>query len=110
MWDQPYLETCCRAALHRLHLSGAAGRPSGVADDPCLVRLTAMGLCLKRPDGRFAITPDGAARHAGEILRQSAGTAMKRPEATARWSRSRLRLNTRMGEDARENKRLKPLP
>jgi hypothetical protein len=84
MWDQPYLETCCRAALHRLYLGGAAGRPSGVADDPCLVRLMAMGLCLKRPDGRFAITLEGTARHANEILGQSTGIASEHPNATAR--------------------------
>jgi hypothetical protein len=75
MWIQPYLETCCRAALHRLHLCGAAGRPAGLADDPCLGRLTAMGLCRKRPDGRFVITPEGTARHATEIL----GTAAETP-------------------------------
>jgi hypothetical protein len=74
VWDQPYLETCCRAALHRLHLCGTAGRPVGLVDDPCLVRLSAMGLCLKGPDGRFAITPDGTRRHADEILNQSAGS------------------------------------
>nr|WP_294528208.1 hypothetical protein [uncultured Rhodopila sp.] len=68
MWDQPYLETCCRAALHRLHLCGEAGRPAGLADDPCLIRLTNMGICHRRPDGRFGITPEGTLRHAEEIL------------------------------------------
>nr|WP_294505432.1 hypothetical protein [uncultured Rhodopila sp.] len=68
MWDQPYLETCCRSALHRLHLCGAAGRPAGLADDPCLIRLTDIGLCRRRPDGRFGITPEGTRRHAAEIL------------------------------------------
>jgi hypothetical protein len=79
MWKQPYLETCCRAALHRLHLCGAAGRPAGLADDPCLGRLTAMGLCRKRPDGRFVITPEGSARHATEILGEILGTAAEAP-------------------------------
>ena len=72
VWDQPYLETCCRAALHRLYLCGAAGRPAGLADHPCLIRLMAMDLCYKRSDGRFALSPDGARRHADEILRPSA--------------------------------------
>ena len=44
VWNQPYLETCCRAALHRLYLSGPAGRPAGQMDEPCQYRLEAMGL------------------------------------------------------------------
>jgi hypothetical protein len=67
MWDQPYLETCCRAALHRLHLSGDAGRPGHVADGGCLRRLAAMGLCIASTDGRFQITEAGLKRHAVEI-------------------------------------------
>jgi hypothetical protein len=38
-------------------------------DDPCLRRLTAMGLCHQREDGRFEITQVGQQRHATEILR-----------------------------------------
>ena len=67
MWDEPYLETCCRSALHRLMLVGAAGRPGGLKDGPCLARLTDMGLACERADGRFAATPAGIARHAIEI-------------------------------------------
>lgn len=67
MWNQPYLETCCRSALHRLTLVGAAGRPDGLKDGPCLQRLQGMGLAQQRPDGRFEITAAGQARHAQEI-------------------------------------------
>ncbi len=72
MYDQPYLETCCRAALHRLALAGAAGRPDAMKDGPCLVRLAGMGLAQQRGDGRFTTTQAGVARHASEILRQPA--------------------------------------
>lgn len=67
IWEQPYLETCCRSALHRLFLAGSAGRPSGLKDGPCLERLASMGLAASRVDGRFAITEAGLARHAEEI-------------------------------------------
>ncbi|HET6308933.1 MAG TPA: hypothetical protein VFG12_17210 [Rhodopila sp.] len=77
MWDQPYLETCCRAALHRLHLCAAGGRPSGLMDDPCLRRLASMGLCRAQPDGRFRLTEAGRERHASEILKR------RDPEADA---------------------------
>jgi hypothetical protein len=77
VWDQPYLETCCRAALHRLHLCGPAGRPSGLMDDPCLRRLTAMGLCRLAADGDFTITEAGQRRHATDVLKQTG-----RPAAT----------------------------
>jgi hypothetical protein len=69
VWDQPYLETCCRAALHRLHLCGPVGRPAGLMDDPCQRRLATMGLCEMRQDGRFTITETGKTRHATEVLR-----------------------------------------
>ena len=69
-WNEPYLETCCRAALHRLSLLGDAGRPDGLKDGPCLARLQGMGFARLRPDGRYAETPDGVARHAREILRR----------------------------------------
>lgn len=69
MWDEPYLETCCRSALHRLMLSGEAGRPPALKDGPCLARLETMGLALRRPDGRFTLTDAGAERHAREIAK-----------------------------------------
>ncbi len=68
MWDEPYLETCCRSALHRLTLVGSPGRPPGLKDGPCLERLSGLGLARARPDGRFEATPAGIARHAEEIL------------------------------------------
>ncbi|WP_114910574.1 hypothetical protein [Acidibrevibacterium fodinaquatile] len=71
MWSEPYLETCCRAALHRLFLSGTAGRPEADAamkDVPCLARLVQLG-CVEHRGGRFFLTAAGAARHAAEILR-----------------------------------------
>lgn len=72
MWNEPYLETCCRAALHRLSLVGPPGRPEGLMDDPCLRRLEGMGLATRREDRRYAITASGTARHASEILRAPA--------------------------------------
>ena len=72
MWDEPYLESCCRSALHRLVLSAAAGRPAGLKDGPCLTRLAAMGLAEDRQDGRYAITAAGSRRHAREVLKRSA--------------------------------------
>lgn len=71
MWNEPYLETCCRSALHRLVLVGAAGRPAGLKDGPCLDRLDGMGLARLRSDGRFEITAPGTARHAEEILKRT---------------------------------------
>jgi hypothetical protein len=70
MFNQPYLETCCRAALHRLLLSGDLGRPPGLKDGPCLKRLEAMGLACPRADGRYECTPSGADRHASEIAKR----------------------------------------
>ncbi len=70
MWDEPYLETCCRAALHRLSLAGAIGRPPGLKDGPCLERLRRLGLSQARADGRFDLTEAGAARHQSEVLRR----------------------------------------
>jgi hypothetical protein len=67
MWHEPYLETCCRSALHRLLLSGSIGRPPGLKDGRCLARLAGMGLARPRADGRFELTEDGAARHASEV-------------------------------------------
>ncbi len=68
MWREPYLETCCRSALHRLALAGDAGRPAGLSDGPCLDRLAGLGLTSLRPDGRYQLTQAGDARHCSEIL------------------------------------------
>lgn len=68
MWHEPYLETCCRSALHRLFLSGRVGRPGELKDGPCLERLQGMGLSRRRVDGRFEITPEGTERHRSEVL------------------------------------------
>ena len=70
MWNEPYLETCCRSALHRLTLCGPAGRPSGLKDGRCLARLEGLGLVRKRPDGRYEASAAGLERHAREILKQ----------------------------------------
>jgi hypothetical protein len=72
MWNQPYLETCCRSALHRLVLAGPAGRPPALKDGPCLVRLAGMGLAAERADGRFGITDAGVARHQAEVAKPTA--------------------------------------
>ncbi|TLU74292.1 hypothetical protein [Lichenicoccus roseus] len=72
MWDEPYLETCCRSALHRLTLVGDHGRPPDLKDQPCLERLAGMDLATLRDDGRYAITTAGIARHASEILKADA--------------------------------------
>ncbi len=69
MWNEPYLETCCRSALNRLKAAGPVGRPPGLKDGPCLVRLEGMGFCTCRPDGRFELTAAGLARHRSEILK-----------------------------------------
>ncbi len=71
MWNEPYLETCCRSALHRLTLVGAPGRPPGLKDGPCLERLSGMGLARRREDGRSEITREGEARHGTEILKKA---------------------------------------
>jgi hypothetical protein len=75
VWNEPYLETCCRSALHRLTLSGAAGRPAGLKDGPCLVRLAGMNCAQERDDGRYEITATGLIRHARTVMKQA---AMKR--------------------------------
>lgn len=68
MWNAPYLETCCRAALHRLVLTADDGRPSGLKDGPCLHRLEGMGFAIARPDGRYGVTESGRLRHRTEVL------------------------------------------
>jgi hypothetical protein len=72
VWNEPYLETCCRSALHRLKLCGKLGRPGGLKDGPCLARLSAMGLAEQRGDGRYQMTRTGVARHASEIVSRRA--------------------------------------
>ncbi len=67
VWDELYLETCCRSALHRLMLAGPVGRPGGLKDGPCLARLTGLGLACERVDGRYAATEPGKQRHDTEI-------------------------------------------
>ncbi len=74
MWKQPYLETCCRASLHRLLLCGDIGRPSGLKDGPCLEHLAEMGLAEQREDGRYALPLSGMRRHASEIAGLSTGS------------------------------------
>ena len=71
MWNEPYLETCCRSALHRLCVCDAAGRPPGLKDGNCLERLAAMGLATQRQDGRFDVTEDGRVRHDSEIMKNA---------------------------------------
>jgi hypothetical protein len=73
MWDEPYLETCCRAALHRLTLCGPPGRPPGLKDAPCLERLSGMGLVQLRQDRRYEITEAGRLRHRREVLGERQG-------------------------------------
>jgi hypothetical protein len=70
MWDEPYLETCCRSALHRLCLSGEGGRSGGANDAPCLARLERMGLAERRSDGRYQITQAGDERRKRDALRR----------------------------------------
>lgn len=73
MWNEPYLETCCRSALHRLYLAGPDGRPGGLKDDPCLMRLEGMGLVGRNAQGRFVATDAGLARHAHDVLKCRSG-------------------------------------
>ncbi|QHI96327.1 hypothetical protein GT348_01155 [Aristophania vespae] len=81
MWNEPYLETCCRSALHRLFLSGENGRPAlaitegefpdfraPLKDRACLERLVQMKLAFQDGKGRFYITFQGKQRHQLEIL------------------------------------------
>ncbi|GAN70851.1 hypothetical protein Absy_009_143 [Acetobacter syzygii] len=76
MWNEPYLETCCRAALHRVYLAGQGGRPCGLKDDPCLERLERKGLVGRNAQGRFVATDEGLARHAHEVLKQKRSAAV----------------------------------
>ncbi len=78
-WTEPYLETCCRSALHRLILAGPAGRPPALKDGACLARLLGMGLAAMRPDGRYSITKAGEHRHDTEIMHER----LAEPHATS---------------------------
>ncbi len=68
-WDEPYLETCCRSALHRVWLAGELGRPDGLKDGQCLARLARFGFVIRREDDRCVLSPAGADRHQTEVLR-----------------------------------------
>lgn len=81
MWNEPYLETCCRSALHRLALCGSAGRPATEKDRPCLERLANRTLAQVGADGRFRPTAAGIERHRKEVLRQAEPSA--EPSGTA---------------------------
>ncbi|UYH51942.1 hypothetical protein N5W20_03540 [Candidatus Kirkpatrickella diaphorinae] len=82
-WNEPYLESCCRCALHRLKLAGPAGRPLILRDAPCLKRLCAEGLASIDQDGRVRMTAQGAARHEVEIsgMRRRRGVQNRRRSA-----------------------------
>lgn len=84
MWNEPYLETCCRSALHRLALCGSTGRPATEKDRPCLERLAAMRLARDGEDGRFRATTLGLDRHRLEILRQTEPAVERQAGALAR--------------------------
>ncbi|HQT80390.1 MAG TPA: hypothetical protein PLD10_25405 [Rhodopila sp.] len=79
MWNQPYLETCCRAALHRLYLAGQSGRPGDVPDAGCLRRLASMGLCEHGQGGWFVLNQAGRVRHATEVLADQPTAAVTSP-------------------------------
>ena len=71
MWNEPYLETCCRSALHRLFLTHGGTRPAGLPDEACLRRLCGMGLAEEVSPGRFAMTGAGTSRHGSEVLKKA---------------------------------------
>jgi hypothetical protein len=73
MWREPYLETCCRSALHRVILAGTSGRPASIGDAPCLDRLASIGLVIKHGDDRYHQTREGTARHTLEVLNGGPG-------------------------------------
>jgi hypothetical protein len=75
VWNEPYLETCCRSALHRLTLCGPAGRPGGLKDGPCLERLAGMSFARERDDRRYEITKAGLVRHAQVVRGRPAPAA-----------------------------------
>lgn len=71
MWNEPYLETCCRSALHRLSLAGKAGRQRGLRDEPCLARLKRKGFACLSENDRYHLTPEGEKRHLTEVMRRA---------------------------------------
>ena len=79
MWDTPYLESCCRSALHRLVLAAAAGRPPETRDARCLARLGTLGLARQQGDGRSFVTAEGLAWHNQEIGPAIPALSLKRP-------------------------------
>ncbi|NPD66848.1 hypothetical protein HN018_04590 [Lichenicola cladoniae] len=72
MWNDPYLETCCRSALHRLSLCDDRGRPDGtraeLKDARCLDRLEQLGFAVHVGDS-YRMTEAGVARHDREIMK-----------------------------------------
>lgn len=72
MWNDPYLETCCRSALHRLSLCDERGRPDGtraeLKDARCLDRLEHLGFAV-HVDDCYRMTEAGVARHDREIMK-----------------------------------------
>ena len=68
MWNEPYLETCCRAARHGLFRAGGDGGLGGVKDAPGLDRLERMGLARCNAGERFVATDAGLVRHAREVM------------------------------------------
>jgi hypothetical protein len=87
MWNEPYLESCCRSALHRLHLSGKAGRPAASKDGPCLERLVGLGLAAPRDDERYEVTRAGIESHSQEIKRRQTCLPIKPGELSPRQFR-----------------------
>ena len=83
MWNEPYLETCCRSALHRLTLVLGHGRPDGLKDGPCLHRLGGMGLAALRDDGRWQITATGRDAHRTFIRARRVGAGVAAAGAAA---------------------------
>ena len=72
MWNEPYLETCCRSALHRLSLCDDDGRPDdsvvALKDARCLERLEQLGFA-SHAGARYRLTAAGVARHDREIMK-----------------------------------------
>lgn len=79
MWNEPYLETCCRSTLHRARLCQGIGRPKGLRDQPCLERLVTMGFVALRSDDRYDITASGLNRHDQEVGKRGASTKARLP-------------------------------
>jgi hypothetical protein len=84
MWDEPYLDSCCRSALHRVKLSGKTGRPVGYKDSNCLARLEILGLAAMRGDARFVMTAAGERWHEVGIRPVAAGLSVRSAAASRR--------------------------